>query len=344
MSITFACVHCGKSFTIDDKFAGKKGRCKQCGAVMDIPGPRPERTLRGSMDQEISPSRRPPAPAHATASVEDRYALDDGPTLGRGGLPPGIEEVESARPFGTRSNPRAPSLYDPPKKKRKKSGGGGGIQTLGRIALGVVGVLVALGVVGVGLRFLASSLIPGLSSKGDVESILQERVALNEQLVTLLEGITDVQAAETMSPRVNQKLRAIAANLRRLKTMQVLKTDLEALRLKYQAPQMQATQRVIGEFVRIGRIPDAGLALKVEAALQELDVEERAIPGINQSLPPLTPTPTPTPGPSGPRPGMTPSPTPFNNPPTPGNMPRPGNRRGKARPGPGPGFGPNGPG
>ena len=39
MSITFACGNCGKAFTVDDNFAGKKGKCKQCGQVIVVPIP-----------------------------------------------------------------------------------------------------------------------------------------------------------------------------------------------------------------------------------------------------------------------------------------------------------------
>ena len=37
MPITFACEACGKSFTVPDNLAGKKGQCKQCGAKFAIP-------------------------------------------------------------------------------------------------------------------------------------------------------------------------------------------------------------------------------------------------------------------------------------------------------------------
>ena len=39
MAITFECESCGKSFTAGDQFAGKTGKCKQCGHHMTIPSP-----------------------------------------------------------------------------------------------------------------------------------------------------------------------------------------------------------------------------------------------------------------------------------------------------------------
>ncbi|WP_422931792.1 HEAT repeat domain-containing protein [Singulisphaera sp. PoT] len=37
MAISFACPNCRKSYDVDDKLAGKKGRCKACGTIMLIP-------------------------------------------------------------------------------------------------------------------------------------------------------------------------------------------------------------------------------------------------------------------------------------------------------------------
>jgi len=38
MSIAFRCGGCQKKYAVDDKFAGKKVRCKQCGQIMAVPG------------------------------------------------------------------------------------------------------------------------------------------------------------------------------------------------------------------------------------------------------------------------------------------------------------------
>src|SRR4051794_6370458 len=38
MSIQVGCEGCGKIYTVDDRFAGKKAKCKTCGAVMTVPG------------------------------------------------------------------------------------------------------------------------------------------------------------------------------------------------------------------------------------------------------------------------------------------------------------------
>src|SRR4051812_27933557 len=35
--ITFTCAGCGRSFTVPDEFAGRKARCKSCGAPVEVP-------------------------------------------------------------------------------------------------------------------------------------------------------------------------------------------------------------------------------------------------------------------------------------------------------------------
>jgi len=37
--ITFSCTNCGKSFTVGDEAAGKRGTCKTCGATVFVPPP-----------------------------------------------------------------------------------------------------------------------------------------------------------------------------------------------------------------------------------------------------------------------------------------------------------------
>ena len=308
MSITFACESCGKSFTIDDKFAGKKGKCKQCGEVMDIP------------------SRRPPDPARAKPSKVDVYGFEDDEGSSRYSRSDPAS-VEDTPPLAPRSNAKSAGIYAPPARKRKDVSGGAGVfKSIGRIGLGVVLALVGLGVVGTALRALQTSLIPGLTSKREIEAILQERVALNQQLATILNGVVDVEAARVKSPQAIEKVRGIASNLRELKTTKGLQVDLDTLRRQYQIPQEQATREVVEQARRIAMIPDAWQALNIQGALDELAREERSIPGL------VTPESSPPHirNVSSPPPDFNAAPAPD-----PGNAPRPGGRRQRSRPGPG---------
>jgi hypothetical protein len=56
MAISTTCPACGRTYKVDDKWAGKKLRCKECGAVMDVPGGAP-----GMAPTPLKP------PAHAAA-------------------------------------------------------------------------------------------------------------------------------------------------------------------------------------------------------------------------------------------------------------------------------------
>ena len=341
MSITFACGSCGKSFTVDDKFAGKKGKCKQCGGVMQIPEGVASRSPTGPPNVDISPSR--PAPTSARPPMEDVYGFEDQPTPVAQGLPAGVEEVEAGSPVGQRFMPRSGGPRDAfaPPRKKKKGSGGGAVGLLVKIGLGVVIGFGAL--IGAGVALMAFA---GLSSRGVLEATLKERVDLNLQLANILSGVNDVPSAQSASPQAVGKIKAIAANLRKLKSAKGLKTDLDALKQQYLAPQEQASQKVVQQFVRIAPIPGAWDALNVQAALEELDREEKSIPGMTQAQVPVVPVApveaAPSPPPvvdSGPPPAVNPGPRPGPNPNRPPiNRPRPGSRKGQNRPNPvGPG-------
>jgi hypothetical protein len=126
-----------------------------------------------------------------------------------------------------------------------------------------------------------------------------------------------------------------------LKVAKGLKADLEALKLQFQGPQEQASRQVVQQMVRVATIAGAWDALNVQGSLEELDREEKSIPGMTQvDIPapaaPILPPPNHNPGPPpnmnpGPPPGMNPGPQPGANRP-PNNRPRPGPRKGANRP------------
>lgn len=89
MAIVFQCEQCAKPFEVDDRLAGKRGKCARCGNVFIIPSAtiappaprtssRPAMTAQGpapsrSTSSASKPARRPkPAPA-----VDDPYGFDD---------------------------------------------------------------------------------------------------------------------------------------------------------------------------------------------------------------------------------------------------------------------------
>lgn len=80
MGITFTCSACGKSFTVDERLAGRRGKCKSCGAPFQVPA----------------------AESAGGLSVDDLYGADDGTPAAP--LPP--------RPK-TKSVPRRTAARDP---------------------------------------------------------------------------------------------------------------------------------------------------------------------------------------------------------------------------------------
>ena len=74
MSISFECANCGKAFTVGDEVAGKTGRCKQCGATMQIPMAGEDAAPSDVFDLDepvLPPARVAPEP---TATRRDRPA------------------------------------------------------------------------------------------------------------------------------------------------------------------------------------------------------------------------------------------------------------------------------
>ena len=64
MSIKVSCDGCGKSYQVDDRFAGKKAKCKACGHGMQVPGARAVASASASPTKPSSksstkPSRKP---------------------------------------------------------------------------------------------------------------------------------------------------------------------------------------------------------------------------------------------------------------------------------------------
>jgi dienelactone hydrolase len=80
MAISFECPHCGRQAKVDDKFAGKTGRCPQCRGTMRIPAPSvagrgpyepepvPEDVYGLSEAKSVLPSRSPEPSESAPAT------------------------------------------------------------------------------------------------------------------------------------------------------------------------------------------------------------------------------------------------------------------------------------
>jgi hypothetical protein len=346
MSITFACEHCGKTFTLDIKFAGKKGRCKQCGAVMLIPdGGSPALDSVAPVRREVAARRTSTATAPAGRPApppanEDIYGFNDEP------LPP--------RAAGGRRSvdDDSGSVVSPvPKKKKKTTGffaGSGGKSSAGGGGLGFTIVLrVVLALVGLAssslvLPGIRSALTPGWAFHSDIETFIKRQIDLTNELAAILKNVNDVEAAAAASARANDTIRKLEKNLTDNKDRKGALKDIEAVKNKYANEQQMSVQNFTAEFTRVCSIPGALEALSVMAALTQLDAVERSIPGAGGGNPTFIPPAPPSiprphfpppqnfPPPMNPNPGFNRNPGPnFNRNPSPN---RPG-QRGPSGPG-----------
>lgn len=73
--ITFTCPQCRKHFQVGDELAGKKGKCKSCGAIILVPAP------QASVVAAPPQSRQAPPPPPAQSDDDDEYRLQDEPQV-----------------------------------------------------------------------------------------------------------------------------------------------------------------------------------------------------------------------------------------------------------------------
>ena len=298
MSITFSCGQCGKVFTLDDKFAGKKGKCKQCGSMMQIPdrdreeSPVPSRTeegvsLRarptsGAPHRQASSGRsdsRPvptsleeaPIPRRSkepTSAIHDIYGLDDEP------LPPRSPSPGAVNPDST-STP-APTAN---RKKKKSTGffGGGGRKSSSSSSGGFLSIDFTSGLprllLGLFITFIVLpgfyALINGVSSRSSIETYYRRQVQMIDEVTTLLRPINDREGAERASTVVNQKLRSLTKYTRENMNLKARKRDIESLTLQYEPEQIRASTAMVQELQRLANIDGAMQALNIEAAIDE---------------------------------------------------------------------------
>lgn len=75
--IEFPCNSCGKRFSMAEEFAGRKGKCKQCGATLTVPTPPPKPSNKIVVEVPPAPPHQPlafssPEPSKPTPFVPPR--------------------------------------------------------------------------------------------------------------------------------------------------------------------------------------------------------------------------------------------------------------------------------
>ena len=80
MAIAFSCPSCDRTFTVDDKFAGRVTACKGCGTRMVVPDaegePEPPPTTARARVVAVSPPTSPPPPPRGQSRREETEARE----------------------------------------------------------------------------------------------------------------------------------------------------------------------------------------------------------------------------------------------------------------------------
>lgn len=95
--IRFPCPHCGEPVEVDEAFAGRKGRCPDCSAVVTIPETSPPETDRpghprggGSASEDAPPPADPHAPRRMTLPASVREVRACVPEPNQSGVAPAL--------------------------------------------------------------------------------------------------------------------------------------------------------------------------------------------------------------------------------------------------------------
>ena len=138
MAIATSCGECGRDYSLKDELAGKKFKCKNCGAVVVVPAPRKSASPKSS--GSTASSKKSPSSATPTRPAEKKSHDDDFlEALNSSGLEEGDddhEEEEELRPVAKKKSTAK-------KKKKSASSGSGGM--LAKVGGGLFTALIVIG-------------------------------------------------------------------------------------------------------------------------------------------------------------------------------------------------------
>ncbi len=161
MKIHFSCSFCGKDYSVDAALAGRKGRCKDCGNTMRIPGggetssaaaspapaapkPRPASTAPRPASAGSKPKPAPvPAPPPAD-DVDDPYGLEDASSTSPMTIRPDMLADDGGDAPLPRVGATKPAAGKQTKRKRGVDEGPWGLP-IRQAAIGLMGFVLILG-------------------------------------------------------------------------------------------------------------------------------------------------------------------------------------------------------
>ncbi len=160
MPIRMTCPGCGLKYDLPDKHAGKKARCKSCGAEMKIPVPR-------TMSSAASPGAGPPKPKGPDPALRQLFGdeaadepLDD------------FDETSAAPSFEAPSSAR-------PRPRPSGGGGGGGGDGLPKWVWVAVASVVGVGVLAI---VVSAVILPLIQTGKEALEVTQIARKANEDM------------------------------------------------------------------------------------------------------------------------------------------------------------------
>jgi predicted Zn finger-like uncharacterized protein len=179
MSLTIECAACHSKYRVGEHAAGKKLRCKKCGAAIRVPGA-PPALGPGEQPAAPAPTKATPRPAKKPAAprADDGGAFDLGSLLdseraAKASLQPAQEDRPMPMPAAPAPGARAPAPAAPAPRgnpyrlapSRGARGGGSGMMKFSVTGIVNTACLALLGV-------LVVAFIVGLSGSRDVAGML----------------------------------------------------------------------------------------------------------------------------------------------------------------------------
>ena len=222
MSIKATCGGCGKTYALNEKYAGKRLPCKECGEKFHVPGGDDFDEFEDDFEPPPTRRRRPAAGS-----------------AGRGGPRRG-------------SPAPARSARKRPKKKKRSSGPN----------WAVIGISAGAGVAAIALVVVLMMTVFG----GSAESLTEDLLDAQEDMVDVMEGITDEASAKAAIPKIRRIGNGMVSTLRKIKeydkSKPLTREEQKALQEKFQDRMRELRDRQSEERRRLRGIPGATEAIQ----------------------------------------------------------------------------------
>jgi DNA-directed RNA polymerase subunit RPC12/RpoP len=288
MTITFPCTSCGKTYSVEDRMAGRQIKCRACESIVTIPGratssgtatiPRPPSSAKPELKSfgdssenakpvaTAKPAAKPapaPPPPPPVVQDEDNYALaadawDDMPTT-----KPKADPVDAELP---------PPQFKPKKggkksSRQQKEEGKNPAALIGSIGAGVVAfVVMAWFTSGLFSKKEATpppiALTTPTGSLAEHQRVTTEGIAAIDRLILSLGRIRPGMQPEVELPALSTALSEVGRLATQAQSLLALSVeDASKLDAEFGQSRQQALDRLKAECARVKTDPNLGNAL-----------------------------------------------------------------------------------